>query len=268
MSVKSRSCLATSLVSHPSKRAQRSACGRRCRARQWGCALPAACHQPPTGRNTHATPMHPRRQAGWRRLVRRRACCACRSDASRPQRRRYAARIQRTARLQAPRRLPPGRALVTSALSPPVVTDHRPGKGDVACWRPLPGLGGPWTLLRARPGLGGGGAPRWGGLFPACDGGPEAGPRTGEQVWEAPHPGEAAREPQALDALPTVPNRARRGRCPSARVCWARTRPMARGERWPRTTAAAGAEVQKWGGPAWAWRRQPASCWAASTGPW
>ena len=112
--------------------------------------------------------------------------------------------------LQAPRRIPQGLSLVTASLSPRVVTDHRQVQGDVAFLRTFPGLGGPLTLCRVRQGRGAGRASRCGGLFPALDCGPEAGPRTGDQVLDAPHTVKAAiaqqeRDPNAQRAQPCQP---------------------------------------------------------------
>src|SRR5262245_59835120 len=99
-----------------------------------------------------------------------------------------------SARLQTPCSLQQGLALVTSSLSPCVVTDHRQVKVDVAFFCTFQGIGGPLTLFRCRQGIGAGGAPRCGGLFPAFDRGHDEGQLTGDQVLDDPYTVEAALE--------------------------------------------------------------------------
>ena len=172
------------------------------------------------------------------------------------------------ARRQAPWSLPPGRARGTASLSPRVVTAHRQVKGAGAFVRPLHGLGGPVTWWRCRACRGAGGPPRWGGRLPALARGPEAGHRTGAQVWEAPHPVEAALAPQEL--APHAPRAHPGQEGPQPRGQGLLGPPTAPG---PGRAAApdhgvGGGRGAHGGRAPVAVRRPPSSCGASATVPW
>lgn len=104
--------------------------------------------------------------------------------------------------LEAPGGLQQRLALMASPLAPRTVTDYGQVKCNLAFFRALQGIGGPSTLLLSCQCIGAGGAPRWGGFFPAFDRRPDEGQCPGDQVLQHPHAVKTPIKQQKLDANP------------------------------------------------------------------